>query len=612
MSHTTLQNHSIKQDYIAFLKIFLTTGFLVLILELSQYYDGYRYSSSHLDILRVTAFSWFLILVVVLVLAGVSVVMTTLMRLTALTDTLFKDAVEVVCAALVGLTFVDSIMAGISRFLPPSNPLSHNYWLGSIILLATLAVAIKVYTQFYRALKQWFNNVVALSWIPCLSFSLGILIYIGPGLVTYCITELNGVEANEGKPNVFLITFDSMTTRDMSLYGYHRRTTPYMEEFAKECYVFENMRSICPSTSIALTGVLTGKHPWSQVTKDSSLLPMDLTGALPQKIQSIATELKGSYYTVAVAGTGREIAMETQFDAARNDWVHGKLGSFFYEICGRNFHPLLPPLPWAQLLFSGKTAPLFAGAVQCLGGLKQRPFFMWTHILPPHLPYLPPPPFKGTFLPGEEDLSHPSPTYEESEQPYVDKMRARYDEFILYVDACFHSFLETLKEKGLYDNSLIIVSSDHGESFEKGYLYHGQSPQLYEPELRIPLLIHFPGQSDGSRISVLAGQVDLVPTIIDILGKPIPSWAEGKSLLPYIQGKISNGNKATYSMSGGKLAVLQGNYKFVRLPHGTEKLYNLEKDPNELKDILCEEPDVAARLRELIHNRKKPNKMVEK
>lgn len=598
MSSGTLQ-------YIAFLKIFLSTGFIILLLDLSRHYDGYRAGgATHLDVLNLTFFSWFFVLPIVLGLAGVSVVTVNLMRRMGLRDTLFKGVVQAALTTILGFTFVRTLM-----LLPvgPFRLVYDNYWheykvipLGVIVLL--------LYVQRGGALKQWFDNMVELLWIPSLSLSLGALIWIGPSLIAFGIAEwAKGTEVASGnKPNVFLITFDSLTARDMSLYGYHKKTTPCLDELAKESFVFENMHSNSDSTSTSLPSILAGTYPWTHGAKDSDDLTIDLRGALSQETESIANCIE-EYYTVALVSTGWDIAVKAQFDQC-DLMSPGRLGAFFSKVCGNEFHPKRPPMRWALRIFgwSRKEWPPFnAEAMQHLDRLEKRPFLMWIHVWPPHHPYLPPPPFMGVFLPAEERDANKrfrrGYTYnEESEQPYVDKMRARYDEYILYADACLRSFIEGLKEKGLYDNSLIIITSDHGESFEKGFLSHGNNPQLPEPEMHIPLLIRLPGQSHGSRISTLAEQVDVAPTILDVLGKPIPYWMEGKSLLPYMSGKNSNDDKVTYSTNGETMAVFKGDYKLIRLSDGTEKLYNLKKDPGELENLIIKESDVAAQLSKLV------------
>ena len=120
----------------------------------------------------------------------------------------------------------------------------------------------------------------------------------------------------------------------------------------------------------------------------------------------------------------------------------------------------------------------------------------------------------------------------------MDQKRLRYDEFILEADFQVGVFLDKLNAKGYLDNSIIVITSDHGESFTKNYLGHG-GPYLHQALIHVPLIIHLPGQTEGKRIPFYAGQVDLVPTLMALLDLPIPKWAEGESLkAAMLEGKV--------------------------------------------------------------------------
>jgi len=123
-----------------------------------------------------------------------------------------------------------------------------------------------------------------------------------------------------------------------------------------------------------------------------------------------------------------------------------------------------------------------------------------------------------------------NPKYE----PLARKLRLMSEEYIAGADVALGRFLEILKSDGLFDNSMLIISTDHGQAFEKGDMFH-LTGVMYEQTARIPLLIHMPGQTEGRRIKTLASHVDLMPTILDTLGMPVPGWMEGESLWKYIE-----------------------------------------------------------------------------
>ena len=229
------------------------------------------------------------------------------------------------------------------------------------------------------------------------------------------------------------------------------------------------------------------------------------------------------------------------------------------------------------------------------------------------MPYFPPPPFKGSFLPlntkvyGQEHKFYPP--YKQSN---VDKIRLKYNEYVLFSDHAFRSFIGNIKKAGLYDNSLIIATADHGENFNNGWWTHG-SPMLFEPEIHIPLMIHMPGQRDARRVQTLAELVDLAPTILDIIDRAAPPWMEGESLLPYIEGETLNPEKTVYSLNNSRfenlkqedpevvVTAIRGDYKlFLKLSTGETGLYNIKRDKAETLELSTHYPKITGELKKLI------------
>ena len=247
------------------------------------------------------------------------------------------------------------------------------------------------------------------------------------------------------------------------------------------------------------------------------------------------------------------------------------------------------------------------------------PFFAWIHLFPPHNPYLPPEPYKNTFaekteMYGERAQKGYYGKYPESKQEKIDSLRKRYDEFILYCDAEFREFVEKLKKSGLYDNSLLIFSSDHGEIFEKGFWGHS-GPYLYEPLVHVPMIIHEPGQTEGSKVDTLGTLMDVAPTLADYIGLPIPEWMEGESMLPAIrEGTPSSQPKFTmwleknralnHPITTGTVAVYENEFKLIYyLNDSRSELYNLDHDPEENYDLFNTKTDIAQRLGSTITDR---------
>jgi arylsulfatase A-like enzyme len=178
----------------------------------------------------------------------------------------------------------------------------------------------------------------------------------------------------------------------------------------------------------------------------------------------------------------------------------------------------------------------------------------------------------------------------ELEESTVEQLKAYYDGELRLIDEKLGWFFEQLKEADLYDRSLLIVTSDHGDGFmEHGFISHSYRP--YEELLRVPLLMKLPGQvSAGLRISSPVALVDLAPTILDLLDIDIPARLDGRIMLDHEdrQGRENPriaGERIIISESGSATAVQDSTWKLLRLGDGKYELYNLKRDPGERVDL---------------------------
>ncbi|MGH7149073.1 MAG: sulfatase-like hydrolase/transferase, partial [Planctomycetota bacterium] len=215
-------------------------------------------------------------------------------------------------------------------------------------------------------------------------------------------------------------------------------------------------------------------------------------------------------------------------------------------------------------------------ALRWIAGPAREPFFLWVHLFDPHAPYAAPPPFGARFA------SRP------------------YDGEVAYADACLGRLIEGLGPRR--ERTLLVVTADHGESLgEHGEATHGLT--LYEPAVRIPLLLAWPGRiGAGLRPRGRASLVDLFPTICEALGFEVPPGVEGASLLGAVRGS-ANEDRSVYletlvpRLHYGWAPLLgwrAGRWKHVAAPR--PELYDLEADPAEARDRAGELPDVAGRL----------------
>lgn len=462
----------------------------------------------------------------------------------------------------------------------------------------------------------------------------------------------SGAKAARTPPNVILITFDALSAEDMSLYGYKLKTTPHMDSFAKESYSFKNMYANANWTRPGVASMLTGTYP--------STHRLILTGMhncfLPDELKNknIAAVLKGKGYRTAAIVSNLAYAHPSTNDTFRDfdyapfdtdepgfrkytiqSLIPNPLKLFFLSI-GSSAHYWSNDIAASYLHFfykrmiepidqtrwnteTGASAELtFELAHRYLQRAKP-PFFLWIHVVPPHFPYLPKDSFKKQFL--KEDLfltltglAIPGVSLEKSYpdelQPVISKLRLRYDEFILNADHDYGLFMNKIRTEGYLDTSIIMIASDHGESFERNHLAHG-GPQLYNNLIHIPLIIHMPKQITSKVIDQPAEQVDIAPTILDLLNMEIPRWMEGESMKQAMEsGAMSHkpkfsmqleGNPVQGEMTKGTMAVIKDDYKYIiYVDKHTSELYDVKNDPQELTDLAKTEKERAAAMHRLI------------
>ncbi len=533
--------------------------------------------------------------------------------------------------------------------MAPSYPVERAIFCGGLVLVV-IVVCLKrshVYDAVERTAHRVFRPAMAvvlasvgvLTWWMSTHQARGGCISCGEVAEAPAPPDRNVTNAPSGRPDVILLTFDALSAEDMSLYGYRLHTTPNLEALASESFVFDKMVANSnytrPTTTSLLTGLYPGTHKLNSdfsgnafLKDDSRTLPWVLRQAGYRTLAVVNNYLYAHPY---MNGTFRSFDLcpwETfDSDTARQldpsipirihgTWLsnYGLQAHFWISDWAVNFQHLWPASGRSETQNAFPIDYSFKMANKILDS-AQGPRFMWIHLLPPHEPYLPPEPFKFSIL-KEKDFSttsdqrHITGYYSASKQADVDKMRLRYDEFITYADHEFGRFVRLLKETGEWDRAIVIVSADHGESFEKGHIGHG-GRTMYKPVMHIPLIIHVPGSVEGKRIESPAEQVDIAPTILDLLGMEIPEWMEGESLNGAMRGEAGP-TKAKFYMElsedsnfeplrDGTIAVIKDGYKLIlHLQTNKVRLYDLAQDPDESVDLSEKDKTTADTLKQLI------------
>jgi choline-sulfatase len=247
-----------------------------------------------------------------------------------------------------------------------------------------------------------------------------------------------------------------------------------------------------------------------------------------------------------------------------------------------------------------------------------QPFFSYFHLFSPHSPYKPGRRFYKLF---EEDgfvpLAKPMhPLGFKLSDADVNSKRLLYDQQVAHVDAEFGKLLDLLEQRGVLENSYIIVTSDHGEIFERGFYGHG-GPILNEPVIACPLMILSPGQTIGQVTNSLTCNIDVLPTVAHMAGMPVPDSVDG-SLLPGFGGgedesrsifSIYAGENSVYHpIKKASVAMRKGVYKLIAYlgyfeDEAVYEFYDLSSDPEEVKDLSPDDPTIFLQMKDELHDR---------
>lgn len=372
--------------------------------------------------------------------------------------------------------------------------------------------------------------------------------------------------------NVVLVIIDATRADHVGCYGYPRETTPNIDRLAESSVLFEWHFSQTAETKSSTACLLTSQYPDTNLADGPrALIPGTFTMEGGLEAAGLRTLLVSSNLKACpLYGIGNDF----------QDSVWDRDLEALAEEGERNFYP--------------------AVALRALQNWLDRNgdtrFFAYLHFIPPHYPYDPPKEyvelFEGLepidFEPGQVLFAERVPRPTPQPPPLPDWINL-YDANLRWADQTVGQVEAILRDHGLLDNTLLIVTSDHGEAFgEHGHSWHGRS--VHDEACHVPLVIKFPGdQLAGRKISALTESVDLLPTIFDLLAAEYPSTGiQGKTLLPLMAGDRESINDHIYCRAGGrpsKYLVRNEHYALVLYSNGEWKaLYDLENDPGQRRN----------------------------
>jgi arylsulfatase A-like enzyme len=309
------------------------------------------------------------------------------------------------------------------------------------------------------------------------------------------------------KPNIIIYLIDTLRADHVGVYG-GGSLTPNIDAFAREATIFENTVAQAPWTKPSVASLFTGRGPLSHGVRL-------LNDRLPQEAVTVAELLSAAGYQTAAFSTNWHIRHETGmdqgfgfFDFSPDEAASDKLNQRVFR--------------WLE-----NRAPKHPG---------QPPFFLYTHALDPHEPYTPPPEYRKKYAPDvrdeagyDFDLQRVDNSRGKERRQYMAECRLLYDAEVAFNDHSFGEFLKVLKERGLYDRSLILFVADHGEEFDE-HGARGHTSHLYSETLNVPLIVKWPGQRRGERVASISQHIDILPTLLRVAGVEAPPGLPGMDL----------------------------------------------------------------------------------
>ena len=457
---------------------------------------------------------------------------------------------------------------------------------------------------------------------------------------------LKQASKEENPANIIIIVFDTMSGRNLSLYGYPRKTTPSFEKFAERAIVYHSHHAGGNFTVPGTASILTGMYPWThRAINHSGFIARNLADrnlfriaggdyhrfAFSQNLWAVhlLSQFQGDIDQLlsptAFAEThqviGEKFPRDLQAAYLSTDeflfWEDNPPGSLIFGIPERawlgyksvhaeddNFeYPSgMPSTTLLPLFF--RLEDVFDGVRDSLRGLRT-PHLAYIHFWGVHLPYHPHERFYNAFQDGWQPQEKPRhPIGGRISHPEQLKRLKRYDEYIASVDYEFGRLMDQLERDGILDNSYVFVTADHGESFERGTQGH-TTPTLFEPLVHIPMMVSTPGQSARIDVHSPTSSVDVLASIAHLTKQGLPEWSEGKPL-PGLGGAedfersiFSVEAKATSAnapMLKASTVLLKDHYKLVHYlgeDYNFFELYDLDNDPEELNNLIEQSAEIA-------------------
>jgi choline-sulfatase len=432
------------------------------------------------------------------------------------------------------------------------------------------------------------------------------------------------------RQNILILMADQMTPFALPAYGHAIARTPRIDALARGGVVFDAAYCASPLCAPARFSMLAGKLP-------SKIGAYDNAAEFPAQTLTFAHYLRAAGYRTILSGKmhfcgpdqlhGFEERLTTDIYPADFGWVPDWSQPDVRPSWYHNMSSVIEAGPCVrtnQLDFDDEVAftarqKLFDIARERSAGRDVRPFCLVASLTHPHDPYAIPREFWDLYRDDEIDMPRVTLSAAQSD-PHSQRLRAvcetdrtpptaqqiraarhAYYGALSYVDQQFGAILDALEATGLADDTIVIVTSDHGEMLGERGLWYKMT--CFEGGIRVPLIVHAPGQFEPRRVSAAVSHLDLLPTLVELAtGERRADWpdpVDGHSLVPHLRGEGGHDEALGEYLAEGALApivmIRRGEFKYIHSPADPEQLYHLGDDPQELRN-LASGPEAAARL----------------
>lgn len=387
------------------------------------------------------------------------------------------------------------------------------------------------------------------------------------------------------RPNVVVVSIDTLRADHLAAYGYERSTSPFLDtELARRGVVFENVVAAATTTDPSHMTMFTSLRPWVHGAT-AEVRPLDVP------VVTLAEAFRAGGFATAAFTENGPLDYDRGFGRGFDEYLENK-SPYIMSPVGQVDRTLANARGWVERN-------------------RDRPFFLFVHTFQVHSPYAPPEAYRALFDDAVEEA--PPVSARAGRSAKVEELVRNYDREIRYVDDELRAFFEWLADEELLANTFFLVTSDHGEGFyEHGALGHGAIP--HEELLGVPLIVVGPGVSAGGRIQRPVAHVDLMPTLLALVDLEPPSHMEGSSFAELLDAATPDGDgapKPLFSeawvipegLEPPSLAVRLGDRKLLRYRTAAGDaylLYDLKADPGERNDLYAAQNESAADLRVLL------------